>query len=234
MRSSLRGPAGDAIRFRPSPGRKRSQGLRARLLAQVLGLSLCLASPAAQAAQNVVFVSGAFRRSIPVADLVHLAETGQARGLLGDVLRLARQDPQTVAKLLNESVNLPVVLVSRLLNTRIGEVLLQRLAQIVFPLNASSVGLPALRSAVILGIADNNKGLSALSFLQAYPSQELAVSLPALMGLMGKASSISDLVRFFADSPLDGLRGEGAAGGAATGTPPTSSGAPAAAAPVKP
>lgn len=183
----------------------------------------------------MVFVSGAFRRSIPVADLQYLAETGRARGLLQDVLRLAKQNPESVAKLLNESVNLPVVLVSRLLNTRIGEVLLQRLAQIVFPLNASSVGLPALRSAVILGLADSDKGLSALSFLQAYPTQELAVSLPALMGLMSKASSISDLVRFFADSPLDGLRGEAPA--AASPTPPATSGSsapPAAAASPSP
>jgi len=179
-----------------------------------------------------VFVSGAFRRSIPVADLVVLAETGQARGLLQDVLRLTRQDPKAVAALLNESVSLPVVLVSRLLNTRIGEVLLQRLTQIVFPLNASSVGLPALRSALIMGIADNSKGLSAVSFLQAYPTQELAVSLPALMGLMDKASSISDLVRFFSESPLDGLRGGEAAD--PTATPPASSSAPAAAAPAAP
>jgi len=234
VHTSLRGPVGDASpRIRHSPGRRHTQGLRRRLLGSALGLALCLGSPAAQAAENVVFVSGAFRRSIPVADLVHLAETGQARGLLSDVLRLTRQDPQAVAKLLNESVSLPVVLVSRLLNTRIGEVLLQRLAQIVFPLNASSVGLPALRSAVILGIADNSKGLSALSFLRAYPTQELAVSLPALMGLMSKASSISDLVRFFSDSPLDGLRGDGAAEARPT-TPPGSAATPAAAAPAKP
>ncbi len=160
------------------------------------------------AAQNVVFVSGAFRRSISVADLEHLAVTGEARGLLADVLKLSHQQPEAVAKLLNQSVNLPVVLVSRLLNTRIGEALLNRLAQIIFPLNASNVGLPALRSAVILGIADSKNGLSAISFLQAYPTQEIAVSLPALMGLMNKASSITDLVRFFSDSPLDGLRGD--------------------------
>lgn len=160
------------------------------------------------AAENVVFVSGAFRRSISVADLDHLAMTGEARGLLADVLKLSRQQPEAVAKMLNQSVVLPVVLVSRLLNTRIGEALLNRLAQIIYPLNASRVGLPALRSAVILGIADNNKGLSAISFLQAYPTQELAVSLPALMGLMNKASSIADLVRFFSESPLDGLRGD--------------------------
>ena len=34
------------------------------------------------------------------------------------------------------------------------------------------------------------------------------MSLPALMGLMSKASSIADLVRFFSESPLDGLRGD--------------------------
>jgi len=181
---------------------------RQRLLAALLGLGLCCASPAAMAANNVVFVSGAFRRSIPVADLEHLAVTGEARGLLGDVLKLSHQQPEAVAKLLNQSVALPVVLVSRLLNTRIGEALLNRVAQIIYPLKASQVGLPALRSAVILGIADNKAGLSAISFLQAYPTEELAVSLPALMGLMDKTSSITDLVRFFSESPLDGLRGD--------------------------
>jgi hypothetical protein len=65
------------------------------------------------------------------------------------------------------------------------------------------VGLPALRSAVVLGIADNGGSLSALSFLRAYPSQEMAVSLPALLALMQKASSVADLVRFFSESPLD-------------------------------
>ena len=180
------------------------------------------------AAENVVFVSGAFRRSIPVADLEHLAVTGEARGLLGDVLRLSRQKPEAIAKLLNQSVSLPVVLVSRLLNTRIGEALLNRLAQIIFPLNAASVGLPALRSAVILGMADNKKGLSAISFLQAYPTRELAVSLPALMGLMSKASSIADLVRFFSESPLDGLRGDKNSADSSTPPSPTATPAPAA------
>ena len=176
---------------------------RQRFLAATLGLALAAFSPAAQAAENVVFVSGAFRRSIPVADLEHLAATGQARGLLGDVLRFGRQDPAEVARLLKASLSLPVVTVSRLLNTSIGERILERLSSITFPLNARQVGLPALRSAVVLGIADNGGALSPLSFLRAYPSQEMAVSLPALLALMEKASSVADLVRFFSESPLE-------------------------------
>ena len=123
-------------------GRKRQA-----LVGIALGLSLVVPWPAvslppAGAAENLVFVSGAFRRSIAVADLEHLAKTGQARGLLADVLSFSRQNPQEIAKLLNQSVSLPVTLVSRLLNTRIGEAILQRLAVIVFPLKASQAGIP--------------------------------------------------------------------------------------------
>jgi hypothetical protein len=208
-----------------------SRSLRNRLLAALLGLGLSFGSPAAFAAENLVFVSGAFRRSIPVADLEHLAITGQARGLLADVLRFSNQDPQTVSSLLNQSISLPITLVSRLLNTRIGEALLQRLAQVVYPLRAQDQGIPALRSALIMGLANGNGALSAIRFIQAYPTQELEVNIPALLAVMRKASSISELVRFFSESPLDGLRGNAGEAGTrfsaadpaapAPGAPPT-------------
>jgi len=93
---------------------------RQRLLAAVVGLGLLCSTPAALAAENIVLVSGAFRRSIPVADMELLATKGQAQGLLADLLRFSKQNPVEVGKLLNQSIPLPLVLVSRLLNTRIG------------------------------------------------------------------------------------------------------------------
>jgi len=183
------------------------RGRRQRLLAGLLGLGLLCSTPAALAAENIVLVSGAFRRSIPVADMELLATKGEARGLLGDLLRFGKQKPAEVGKLLNQSIPLPLVLVSRLLYTRIGEALLDRLANIVYPLKTPGVGVPALRSAMVIGIADGNGSLSAISFLKAYPNSDLEVNLPALLGLLQKANSISDLVRFFSESPLDGLRG---------------------------
>jgi hypothetical protein len=181
--------------------------LRQRLLATICGLGVGLAAPAVQAADNLVFVSGAFRRSIPVSDLEHLAETGQAQGLLSDVIRFSEQDPATVADLLNQEISLPVTLVSRLLGTRIGEVLLDRLAQIVYPLKAPGVGVPALRSAIVMGLVEGDGTLSAISFLRAYPTSELEVNIPNLITVVERASSVSELVRFFSESPLDGLRG---------------------------
>jgi hypothetical protein len=185
--------------------------LRQRLLAITIGLGLSLAAPAVQAAENLVFVSGAFRRSIPVSDLELLAETGQAQGLLADVIRFSEQDPDTVAELLNQSISLPVTLVSRLLGTRIGEALLERMAQIIYPLKAPGVGVPALRSAIVMALVEGDGEISAISFLRAYPTSELEVNIPNLLAVAERASSVSELVRFFSESPLDGLRGtEGA------------------------
>ncbi len=179
---------------------------RRALVAALLGLGMGLTSPGAIAGENLVFVSGAFRRSIAVADLDHLAKTGQATGLIADVLAISRQNPKEVAKLLNQSVSLPITLISRLLNTRIGEAVLQRLAKVIYPLKASQDGVVALRSAVILGLANGNGSINAISFLQAYPVPEIEVSIPALMAMLKKASSIAELVRFFSESPLDGLK----------------------------
>jgi hypothetical protein len=192
----------------PARGSQAEPGRRRRkLLAGLLGLGLLCTTPASLAADNIVLVSGAFRRSIPVADMELLASKGQAQGLLADLLRFGNQNPAEVGKLLNQSIPLPLVMVSRLLNTRIGEALLERLANIVYPLKTPGVGVPALRAAMVLGIAEGNGSLSAISFLRAYPNREMEVNLPALLGLLEKASSITDLVRFFSESPLDGLRG---------------------------
>ncbi len=187
---------------------------RSRVRRRLIGAGLALLTltpvlPALpiQAAENLVFVTGAFRRSIAVSDLEYLAETGRARGLLADVLALTKQDPGKIAKLLKESITLPITLVSRLLNTRIGEALLSRIGAIIAPLNANNESIPALKSALIMGLVQGNGSLSAISFFKAYPTEEMEISIPALLNLMSKASSISELVRFFSESPLDGLKG---------------------------
>ena len=162
------------------------------------------------AAKDVALVSGAFRRSIPVKDIVHLAETGEAVGLLKNLLALSNQDPSEVSKLLNQKLDLPLVLTSRLVNTRIGEAIIQRIAKIIYPIYApqASVSVPALRAGVVNGLQLEEGGLTAVSFLKAYPNEVMAVNLPALFSVIEKAESIAGLVKFFSDSPLDGLKNE--------------------------
>ena len=162
--------------------------------------------PPVLATENIVFVSGAFRRTLKLKSIESFVETGVPTGLLADLLRFTKQKPAGVQSLLKTEVPLPVTLTSRLLNTRIGEAILERASAIVHPLRAPQAGVNALRTALVLGVANNNGTLTPVSFLKAYPAEEMAVNIPQLMVIMNKAASISDLVKFFSDAPLDGLR----------------------------
>jgi hypothetical protein len=177
-------------------------------LGAAIGLSISSALQPALAAKDVALVSGAYKRSISVSDLVYLADTGNARGILSDVLRLGKQDPKEVAKLLNQKLDLPLVLTSRLMSTRIGDVIIRRVAAIIYPLKAPdpSVSVPAIRAGVINGLQKEEGGLTMINFLDAYPADVMEVNIPALIGLIEKAESIAGLVKFFSDSPLDGLK----------------------------
>ena len=59
------------------------------------------------AATDVALVSGGFRRSIPVKEFEHLADTGEAIGLLGNLLEFSKQDPEEISKLLNQELSDP-------------------------------------------------------------------------------------------------------------------------------
>ena len=182
---------------------------RSSLLAAAAGLGISWSSviQPLHAATDVALVSGAFRRSIPVKEFEHLAETGEAIGLLKNLLELSGQDPKRASQMLNQSLDLPLVLTSRLINTRIGEAILHRAARIIYPIYTPepAVSVPAIRAGVVEGL-QREKGLTAVSFLQAYPNAVMAVNLPALFGVIEKTESIAGLVQFFSDSPLDGLK----------------------------
>ena len=104
------------------------------------GFSIGCPTPEAMAAVDIALVSGGFRRSIPVKQVEHLAETGEAIGLLEDLLEISGQKPEEVSKLLNQKLELPVVLTSRLINTRIGDAIVRRVAKIIYPIYAPSPG----------------------------------------------------------------------------------------------
>ena len=182
---------------------------RSSLLGMAAGLGIAWSSAMQplQAATDVALVSGAFRRSIPVKEIEHLAETGEATNLLEDLLGISGQEPNEVSQILNQKFELPLVLTIRLMNTRIGEAILRRVARIIYPLYtpAPEVSVPAIRAGVVNGLVSED-GLTAVSFLKGYPNAVMAVNLPALFEVIEKAESIAGLVQFFSDSPLDGLR----------------------------
>jgi hypothetical protein len=117
--------------------------------------------------QDVALVSGGFRRSIPVKEFEHLADTGEAIGLLGDLLEFSKQDPEEISKLLNQELSIPLILTSRLINTRIGEAIIRRVARIIYPIYTpqAEVSVPAIRAGIINGLHQTD-GLTAVGFLK--------------------------------------------------------------------
>ncbi len=177
----------------------------------IILLSMCgiLSDPrAAKAAENITFFSGAFRRTIPVKNFEELAETGKATGLLEDLLRLGNQKPEKIADMLNQKVELPIVLTSRLTNSKIGEAIISRVAKIIHPIKIQdpAITIPAIRSGVIIGITYGEKeAITAIDFMKAYPNKTMAINLPELFKVVSKVESVSDLIKFFSDKPLEKL-----------------------------
>ena len=91
-----------------------------------------------------------------------------------------------------------------LLSRGLGDVYKRQIYPLMVP--SPDVSVPAIRAGVINGLQIDDGGLTALKFLQAYPADVMEVNIPALMAVVDKAQSISGLVQFFSESPLDGLK----------------------------
>jgi hypothetical protein len=100
-----------------------------------------------------------------VKEFEHLADTGEAIGLLGNLLEFSKQDPEEISKLLNQELSIPLVLTSRLINTRIGEAIIRRVARIIYPIYTpqAEVSVPAIRAGIVNGL-NQSDGLTAVGF----------------------------------------------------------------------
>ena len=158
-------------------------------------------------ATHVAFISGGFKRSVSIENIEHLAKTGEAKGILKELLKFANQDPKNISELLNQKVELPIVLTSRLINSKIGEAIIGRVAKVIHPVKIKDpkVTIPAIRAGIILGIANQGDALTAVEFMKAYPTKIMAISIPELLKVVNKVESVSDLIKFFSSSPLEKL-----------------------------
>ncbi len=164
-----------------------------------------------KSAERISFINGAFQRTIPIKDIENYISTGKAEGILKDIFPNNTDNPEQATSLLTQEFELPIELTSNLMNSRIGEVIIKRVGKIIYPLRVQkdSVSVPAIRSAVINGLVKGKGKINLLLFLKSYPNKIVAINGPALMRVVKKVESISELVEFFSGSPLDRLK-EGA------------------------
>jgi hypothetical protein len=152
--------------------------------------SICLGLfsylPSANAAEQISFrVSGA-ERSVAVADLRKLVNTGEKSDVVGGLLANANIDPNLVRGYLGLSIDLKqydinVVLVDKFLNSYLVELLLQDLGKSLHPPSTDSASVAAIKAAIINALADDNK-ISLIEFIEKYPT-ELVIEVDRLAQL---------------------------------------------------
>ncbi|WP_414624191.1 alpha/beta hydrolase [Calothrix sp. CCY 0018] len=127
------------------------------------------------AAENVVLRYGILSESISVTELQQIAETGKIQGHYKKYTnRLPVEKRQALLTKLQTKYPVNFVTLSRFLYTPGASAILKDLAKVT--LHSESGGMQALRSALVHG-AKNKKGLSIISFIDAYPSEQLEIDV---------------------------------------------------------
>ena len=127
------------------------------------------------AAENVVLRYGILSESISVKELQQIAETGKIQGHYKKYTnRLPVEKRQALLTKLQTKYPVNFVTLSRFLYTPGASTILKDLAKVT--LHSKSGGMQALRSALVHG-AKNKEGLSIISFIDAYPSQQLEIDV---------------------------------------------------------
>lgn len=156
-------------------------------IATAIAAIACTITEPTLAAQKIILRYASLSQSIDVKDLRTLAETGTIpESLKSYARRLSPEKRNLTIEALKTSIPINVITMSKLLNTRLGMTILSDLATIT-P-REDYAGMIALRAAMILG-ARAPRGLSILSFIEAYPSERLIIDLKQAFKIMGNLNT---------------------------------------------
>ena len=164
--------------------------------------------PKANAAEEIKIIYSIFSRTIKVNSLKKFAEEGNSTKKLKKILKTTGSPNEEIRAVLNKEFEIPISIASKLLYSEIGNVVLTRLSSIIHPPRANDerTGMLALRASVIQGIDLGNGKINLIKFFEAYPTKTVILDVSALSKVMNKVESISELLDFFTNSPLEKIK----------------------------
>jgi len=169
---------------------------------------LFLNVPKAHAAEEIKIIYSIFSRTIKVNSLKNFAEEGRSTRKLKRILKATRSPDKEIRAVLNKDFEVPITIASKLVYSEIGNVFLTRLSSIIHPPKATDkrTGLLALRASIIQGINIGNGKIDLIKFFEGYPTKTVVLDVSALSKVMNKVESISELLEFFTNSPLEKIK----------------------------
>jgi len=169
---------------------------------------LCFNVPKAYPAEEIKITYSIFSRTIKVNSLKTFAKKGKSTKKLKRILNATGSPDKEIRTVLNKDFELPITIASKLVYSEIGDVFLTRLSSIIHPPRATDerTGMLALRASVIQGINIGNGKINLVNFFEGYPTKTVILDVSALSKVMNKVESISELLTFFTNSPLEKIK----------------------------
>ncbi len=169
---------------------------------------LLLNTPKIKSAENIKIIYSIFSRTVTVESLRDFAKNGNSSNKLRRVLNATNSSDSEIQSVLNKNFEIPITLASKLVYSEIGNVILSRLSSIIHPPNTNDekTGILALRSSVIKGIYVGDGNITLIKFFESYPTKTVILNVNALSKVMNKVESISELLDFFTDKPLEKIK----------------------------
>ena len=160
------------------------------------------------AAEEIKIVYSLFSRTIKVNSLKTFAEEGNSTKKLKRILKATGSPDKKIRSVLNKNFEVPITIASKLVYSEIGNIFLTRLSSIIHPTKADDerTGMLALRASVVQGIKIGNGEINLINFFEGYPTKTVILNVNALSKVMNKVESISELLDFFTNSPLEKIK----------------------------
>ena len=162
----------------------------------------------ANSAEKIKIIYGIFSRTIEVNSLKNFAEEGESTKKLKRILKATGSSDKEIRSVLNKDFEIPITIASKLVYSEIGNVFLTRLSSIIHPPKADDekTGVLSLRASIIQGIYIGNGKINLIKFFKGYPTKTVILDVGALSKVMNKVESISELLDFFTNSPLEKIK----------------------------
>ena len=164
--------------------------------------------PKANAAEEIKITYSIFSRTIKVNSLKTFAAGGNSTRKLKKILKTTGYADKEIRSVLNKDFEIPITIASKLAYSEIGNVFLTRLSSIIHPPRANDerTGMLALRASVVQGINIGEGKINLISFFEGYPTKTVILNVNALSKVLSKVESISELLDFFTNSPLEKIK----------------------------
>ncbi len=161
-----------------------------------------------KSADEIKITYSIFSRTINIENLKEYSNTGKAEKNLKRLLNRTNASNNEILEILNKNFDLPLPIASKLLYSEIGNVVLSRLSKIIHPPKARDeiTGKLALRASIIKGIDIGQGKINLINFFEGYPTKTVVLNVNALSKILNKVESISELLVFFTDSPLNKIK----------------------------